>query len=70
MLRDPFRAAAAVPRIVARTHVADGLWIDRAGRFFVSNPGEDSIEVADRPWFKQGVKIIASAIFRIVNAEK
>lgn len=48
VMRDPAKAARAVPKVAARTHAADGLWIDSAGRFFVSNPGEDSIEVADR----------------------
>ncbi|WAH60961.1 major royal jelly family protein [Pseudomonas silvicola] len=46
-LDDPARALKAKATPVAKTHPADGLWIDRAGRFFVSNPSEDSVEVAD-----------------------
>ena len=49
VLNDPARAAAARPTEVAMTHPADGLWIDTAGRFYISNPEQDSVEVADRP---------------------
>ncbi len=48
-LRDPATAAAVRPTAVGKTHVADGLWIDRAGKFYVTNPGEGSVEVADGP---------------------
>jgi sugar lactone lactonase YvrE len=48
VMQDPTKAAHARPVKVATTHAADGLWIDAAGRFFVTNPGEDSIEVADK----------------------
>lgn len=34
---------------VGRTNVADGLWIDAAGRFYVTNPGDSSVEQADAP---------------------
>jgi len=47
VLRQPERAAKARPTVVAITHAADGLWIDAAGRFYVSNPSDNSIEVAD-----------------------
>jgi len=47
VLQDPAQAAKAQPVAVATTHAADGLWIDAAGRFFVTNPGENTIEVAD-----------------------
>lgn len=47
VLQDPAKAATAQPVAVATTHVADGLWIDAAGRFFITNPGENAIEVAD-----------------------
>jgi sugar lactone lactonase YvrE len=47
VLQDPKRAATAKAIPVANTHPADGLWIDAAGRFFVTNPAENSIEVAD-----------------------
>ncbi len=48
VLQDPKLAAGAKPQSVATTHAADGLWIDAAGRFYVTNPGENSIEVADQ----------------------
>lgn len=46
-LNDPQRAQHVKATAVAKTHPADGLWIDAAGRFFVSNPSEDSVEIAD-----------------------
>ena len=48
-LRDAAVSAAVRPTTVGKTHVADGLWIDRAGKFYVTNPGAGSVEVADRP---------------------
>ncbi|WP_338759400.1 L-dopachrome tautomerase-related protein [Massilia sp. METH4] len=47
VLQDPARAAKAEPVVVATTHPACGLWIDAAGRFFMANPAESSVEVAD-----------------------
>ena len=49
VLNDPGRAAGARPTKVATTHPADGLWIDAAGRLYVSNPEENAVEVADHP---------------------
>lgn len=51
VLQDPVRSAnaGAVVRRVGTTHVADGLWLDRAGRFFVSNPEQSSVETAAAP---------------------
>ena len=49
VLNDPARSASARPATVATTHPADGFWIDAAGRFYVSNPEGDAVEVADRP---------------------
>lgn len=46
-LNDPERAKQVKPTAVAKTHPADGLWIDAAGQFFVSNPSEDAVEIAD-----------------------
>ncbi|MBF8778117.1 hypothetical protein IV505_00045 [Pseudomonas fulva] len=46
-LNDPERAKHVRPEAVAKTHPADGLWIDAAGQFFVSNPSEDAVEIAD-----------------------
>lgn len=47
VLNDPDKAKQAKPEVAAQTHAADGLWIDRAGRFYVSSPGENKVEVAD-----------------------
>ncbi|WP_313549818.1 L-dopachrome tautomerase-related protein [Pseudomonas sp.] len=47
ILQDPLKAAAAKPSKAMTTHAADGLWIDAAGRFFVTNPADNSIEVAE-----------------------
>jgi sugar lactone lactonase YvrE len=47
VLQDPKLAATAQATPAATTHPADGLWIDAAGRFFVTNPAENSIEIAD-----------------------
>jgi len=47
-LNDPKRAKSVQPTAVAKTHPADGLWIDAAGQFFVSNPSEDAVEIADK----------------------
>ncbi|WP_165699540.1 SMP-30/gluconolactonase/LRE family protein [Chimaeribacter californicus] len=47
VLQSEEKAKHAVPDVAAHTHAADGLWIDRAGRFYVSSPGENAIEVAD-----------------------
>jgi len=44
----PQRIGAAVRR-VGTTHVADGLWMDAAGRLYVTNPETSAVEVADRP---------------------
>lgn len=51
VLQDPVRAAnaGAFVRAVGTTHVADGLWLDRAGRFFVTDPERDSVEMAAGP---------------------
>ena len=38
------RLAAAVEE-VATTHVADGLWMDRAGYLFITNPAENSVDM-------------------------
>ena len=44
------RVAAAVTRVSeVVSHPADGLWIDPAGRFYVTNPETNAVEVADRP---------------------
>ena len=48
-LRDPSGAAAVRATAVAKTHVTDGLWMDREGRLYLTNPGASSIEVAERP---------------------
>lgn len=44
----PARLGAALRR-VGETHPADGFWMDRAGRFFVTNPETNAVEMADRP---------------------
>ena len=49
VLQDPAQAAQAKPTTVATTHPADGLWIDAADHFYISNPEENSVEMADRP---------------------
>ena len=49
VLNDPVRSAGAQPTIVATTHPADGLWIDPAGRFYVSDPEHNAVDVAPRP---------------------
>ncbi len=45
--QDP--AQSVKPTTVATTHPADGLWIDAAGHFFITNPEQNSVEVADKP---------------------
>jgi len=40
----PARVAAAVER-VAQTHVADGLWMDKAGYLFITNPAENAVDM-------------------------
>lgn len=47
VLQNKERAKRAKPQVAAHTHAADGLWIDRAGRFYVSSPGESAVEVAE-----------------------
>jgi sugar lactone lactonase YvrE len=47
VLQDEQRSKAASATAVATTHAADGLWIDGAGRFYVTNPGDNAVEVAD-----------------------
>lgn len=47
VLQDPATAATAVPVAVATTHPACSLWIDAAGRFYVGDPANNAIEVAD-----------------------
>lgn len=49
VLNDPVRSATAQPTVTATTHPADGLWIDPAGRFYVSDPEHDAVDVAERP---------------------
>ena len=49
VLRDPSRATTAKATAVAKTHVTDGLWMDGAGRLFLTNPGASSVEMAERP---------------------
>ena len=49
VLQDPAKAARARPTVVATTHPADGLWIDAAGRLYVTNPEANAVEVAARP---------------------
>ena len=49
VLNDPARSAGAQPTVVATTHPADGLWIDPAGRFYVSDPEHNAVDVAARP---------------------
>ncbi|WP_184520838.1 SMP-30/gluconolactonase/LRE family protein [Muricoccus pecuniae] len=44
----PDRLGAQVRR-VAGTHVADGLWIDAAGRLYVTNPETSAVEMAPAP---------------------
>lgn len=49
-LRDQTASSnASGVRVVQTTHPADGLWIDPAGRFYVSNPEKNSVEIAARP---------------------
>jgi sugar lactone lactonase YvrE len=47
VLRDEQKSKTARPKVAAITHAADGLWTDPAGRFYVTNPGNNSVEVAD-----------------------
>ncbi len=49
VLNDPARAQFASPTVVGTTHPADGLWIDAAERFYITDPEHDAVEVADRP---------------------
>ena len=48
-LQDPAKSTGTKPETVATTHPADGLWIDAAGRFYVTNPETDSVDMAERP---------------------
>ena len=47
VLQDPAMAANAAQSIttVQITHPADGLWIDAAGKLYVTNPGQNSVEI-------------------------
>ncbi len=47
ILRDEQRSKTAQPVIAAHTHASDGLWTDTKGHFYVTNPGNNSVEVAD-----------------------
>ena len=47
--REGAQAAADQVTKVAKTHVADGLWIDADGRFYMTSPGESAVEIADAP---------------------
>ncbi len=49
VLQDPAQSAHAQASKVATTHPADGLWIDAAGHFYVTNPEQNSVEMAERP---------------------
>ncbi len=40
----PAKTKAAVQK-VAETHVADGLWMDKAGYLFITNPGNNSVDM-------------------------
>ncbi|MFC7737380.1 hypothetical protein ACFQX4_16365 [Roseomonas sp. GCM10028921] len=44
----PDRLGAQVRRVDG-THVADGLWINAAGRLHVTNPGTSAVEMAPAP---------------------
>ena len=44
----PDRLAAEI-RHIGQTHVADGLWIDAGGRFFVTNPETGGVDMAQAP---------------------
>ena len=49
VLNSPARSASAQPTQVATTHPADGLLIDTKGRFYVSDPEHDAVDVAAHP---------------------
>ena len=52
VLRDlnaPAQRLTAAVRRVGTTHVADGLWTDAAGRFYVTNPETSAVEMASSP---------------------
>ena len=51
VMQDQAGSAQAGDRVskVATTHVADGFWIDARGRFYITDPEHESVQVADRP---------------------